>query len=1024
MTRRSQAAPCLFFCVFVIVRSLGGQVLDQKFSGMWARSIGPAGMSGRITAIDAVVADPDIIYVGAATGGLWKSINGGQTWSAVFDDQPVLSIGAVAIDQSNPNVVWVGTGEGNPRNSAGIGAGIYRSIDGGENWALLGLEHSERIHRILLHPTDPAVAYVGAMGPAWSDGEERGVFKTTDGGITWERILFVDERTGVGDMVMDPTDPEKLFVGMWSFRRSPWFFESGGPGSGLYVTLDGGETWKRMDAGDGFPEGEYGRIGLAVSPSAPHVVYALIEAAESALLRSTDGGLSWRTIRSGPGVNPRPFYYSDIFVDPEDEQRVFQLHSRLEVSEDGGESFETVGSGVHPAYQALWISPDDPTLLYAGTDGGFYVSRDRGKHWRMIENLPVGQFYRISVDDEIPFSVYGGMQDNGSWKGPSDRWESGGIRNYHWREVASGTGFGTIVDARDPNYGYAMSQAGKLIRFELSTGERKQIPPWAPEASPLRFNWNAPLATDPHDPGVIYYGSQFVHKSVDRGDTWQIISADLTTNDPQKQSQDQSGGLTRESTGAENHTTIVTVAPSPLERDVIWAGTDDGNVQLTRSGGGQWENLTGRMDAVPAGAWVAHIEPSKFNAGAAFAVFDDHRRGNREAYVYRTDDYGRRWRRIADEDDIEGFVHIVRQDPIAEGLLFAGTEFGLYMSLNGGEDWVKWTNGIPAVPVYDLLVHPRDHDLVVATHGRALYVIDDIRPLRELTLNPWAAESGLYLSEPPPAYLHHIAQGDGYHFPADAMFHGSTKTPGALLSYWVSAEQEDSVTIQVLDFDDKVVRSFQGSAHLGLNRVSWDLREDLPEILQEVSPEAGGLGPGLPRGAEVLPGRYTVRLRGGGYLSDRTLEVHPDPRVEIPMIDRIAKYMAVKTSLDLEARVGMLAAVVQRVLEGVDGVEELVGTDESVSTSVLIGEGRNLKRRLEELADFEAVEQYRSGVRSLTSSYDTPTEGQRLDLIRMEEAVDHLTRVIDDFLVLDVMPYRDRVEAANLDVFVFVGPII
>ncbi|SVA86546.1 uncharacterized protein METZ01_LOCUS139400, partial [marine metagenome] len=599
-----------------------------------------------------------------------------------------------------------------------------------------------------------------------------------------------------------------------------------------------------------------------------------------------------------------------------------------------------------------------------------------------------------------------------------------GIRNYHWREVASGTGFGTIVDARDPNYGYAMSQAGKLIRFELSTGERKQIPPWAPETSPLRFNWNAPLATDPHDPGVIYYGSQFVHKSVDRGDTWQIISADLTTNDPQKQSQDQSGGLTRESTGAENHTTIVTVAPSPLERDVIWAGTDDGNVQLTRSGGGQWENLTGRMDAVPAGAWVAHIEPSKFNAGAAFAVFDDHRRGNREAYVYRTDDYGRRWRRIADEDDIEGFVHIVRQDPIAEGLLFAGTEFGLYMSLNGGEDWVKWTNGIPAVPVYDLLVHHRDHDLVVATHGRALYVIDDIRPLRELTLNPWAAESGLYLSEPPPAYLHHIAQSDGYHFPADAMFHGSTKTPGALLSYWVSAEQEDSVTIQVLDFDDKVVRSFQGSAHLGLNRVSWDLREDLPEILQEVSPEAGGLGPGLPRGAEVLPGRYTVRLRGGGYLSDRTLEVHPDPRVEIPMIDRIAKYMAVKTSLDLEARVGMLAAVVQRVLEGVDGVEELVGTDESVSTSVLIGEGRKLKRRLEELADFEAVEQYRSGVRSLTSSYDTPTEGQRLDLIRMEEAVDHLTRVIDDFLVLDVMPYRDRVEAANLDVFVFVGPII
>ena len=1032
MTRRSRAAFWLSLCALGTVHSLGGQVIDggqvsdPRFAGMWARSIGPAGMSGRITAVDAVVAHPNIVYVGAATGGLWKSVNGGQTWTAVFDGQPVLSIGAVAINQGNPDIVWVGTGEGNPRNSAGVGAGVYKSIDGGESWTLLGLEHSARIHRISLHPTDANVAYVGAMGPAWSDGQERGVFKTTDGGITWERILFVDARTGVSDMVMDPTDPEKLFVGMWSFRGSPWLFETRGPGSGLYVTRDGGGTWARLEAWDGLPQAELGRIGLAVSPSAPHVVYALVEAAETALLRSADGGLTWRTVRSGRGTDPQPFFTGDIIVDPRDEQRIFQLHSRLEVSEDGGESFKTIGSEVHPDYHVLWISPDDPTLLYAGTDGGLYVSRDRGEHWRMIDNLPVGQFNRVSVDDDIPFNVYGGMQDNGSWKGPSNLWESGGIRNYHWREVASGDGFGTIVDARDPNYGYAMSQMGNLVRFELSTGERKPISPWAPDSSPLRFNGNAPLAVDPHNPGVIFYGSQFVHKSVDRGDTWQIISADLTTDDPQLQSRGRSAGQTREAADAENHAAIVTIAPSPLDPDVIWAGTDDGNVQLTRSGGGQWQNLAGRMGAVPAGSWVAHIEPSKFNAGSAFAVFDDHRRGNWEPYIYRTDNYGRSWRRIADKDDIEGLVHVVRQDAIAEGLLFAGTEFGLYISLNGGEDWVRWTNGIPAVPVHDLVVHPRDHDLVVATHGRALYVIDDIRPLRELTLNPWAAEVELFFFEPPPAYLHHVAQGDGNRFPASAMFRGSTRTPGALLSYWVLGGQADSVTIEVLDFEDRLVRSFQGSADPGLNRVSWDLREDLPEVLRQMPPEAKGRrgsGPGLLRGAEVLPGTYTIRLRSSGYLSDRTVEVHADPRVEVPMIDRIAKSMAIEKSLDLEARVGMLQTAVRRVVEGVDDVEERVGADTRAGMAALIEEGRDLKRRLLEVADFTGVEQYRSDVRGLTSSYDAPTEGQRLALIRMEETVDHLVQVIDDFLLLYVMPYRDRVEAANLDVFVFVGPI-
>ena len=980
-------------------------------------------------------------------------MNGGQTWTPVFDEQRILGIGAVAVDQANPDVVWVGTGEGNPRNSAGVGRGVYKSIDGGETWTLLGLESSERIHRIVLHPTDPDIAYVGAMGPAWSDGEERGVFKTVDGGRSWERILYIDARTGVSDMVMDPTNPDKLFVGMWSFRRSPWFFESGSSGSGLYVTVDGGVSWRRADEADGLPGGDLGRIGLAVYPANPDIVYALVEAQESELLRSSDGGRTWSAVRSGRGVSPRPFYYSDIFVDPENELRLYQLHSRLERSDDGGRTFENVGQGVHPNFHALWINPRDPRQLYAGTDGGVYVSRDRGASWRIIDNLPVGQFYHVSVDMDVPYHVYGGMQDNGSWKGPSDVWESGGIRNYHWKEVAFGDGFGTLVDTQDPSYGYAMSQGGNLMRFDIRTGERKRIRPWAPDATRLRFSWNAAIAADPYVLGGIYYGSQFVHKSVDRGDTWQIISADLTTNDPEKQRQEESGGLTREATGAENHTTILTIAPSALSQDVVWVGTDDGRVQVTSSGGGQWYDVTGGLGGLPDNTWVAHIEASKFGAGGAFAVFDDHRRGNWEPYIYRTDDYGDDWDRIADEDDIDGYVHTLEQDPLEENLLFAGTEFGLYVTLNGGDDWFKWTHGLPSVPVRSLVIHPRDHDLVIGTHGRAISVLDDIRPLRELASNPGAAEVELFLFDPPPAYLHTVAEADGYRFVADALYQGRGREPGALLSYWSGEADDEPVTIEILDFEDRVVRTLAGTGGVGLNRVSWDLREDLPEILRD--PPATGAGGGgfgrTPQPLQVLPGRYTISITRGAAQSFRSLEVVPDPRVDVDMTDRIVKYQALETAQELDVRVAELRRAMDRVREGVDRVLALLGADAEsdvgsevrsevgsevgsevasdavadvvADAAVLVTSAQNLRRRLEEVADFEGVDQYRSGVSSLSSSYDAPTEGQRIDLIRMEEALDALTERINDFLLLDVTRFREQVEAGDLDAFPSVGPI-
>ncbi len=1020
--------PPLVLQLFLVVPSLGGQVRIDRLSGMQARSIGPAGMSGRIAAIDAVETDPDVVYVGAATGGVWKSTNGGQTWRPVFDDQPLLGIGAIAIDQSNPDVVWVGTGEGNPRNSAGVGRGVYKSINGGDTWTLVGLEGSERIHRILLHPTDPDVAYVGAMGPAWSDGGMRGVFKTVDGGRSWAQVLYVDERTGVSDMVMDPTNPDKLIVGMWSFRRSPWFFESGGSGSGLYITVDGGLSWRLADGSQGLPDGDLGRIGLAIYAMDPGIVYALVEAEESALLRSSDGGRTWRTVRSGPGVNPRPFYYSDIFVDPENELRLYQLHSRIERSEDGGRTFENVGQGVHPDFHALWIDPEDPRHLYAGTDGGVYVSRDRGASWRIIDNLPVGQFYHVSVDLDVPYNVYGGMQDNGSWKGPSDLWENGGIRNYHWKEVASGDGFGTLVDAQDPNYGYAMSQGGNLMRFDVRTGERKRIRPWAPDSTSLRFSWNAAIAADPYIPGGIYYGSQFVHRSVDRGETWQIISADLTTDNPEKQRQQESGGLTRDATGAENHTTILTIAPSALSQDVVWVGTDDGKVQVTSAGGGQWYDVSGGMGGVPDSTWVAHVEASKFRPGGAFAVFDDHRRGNWEPYIYRTDDYGDDWDRIADGDDIDGYVHTLEQDPIAEDLLFAGTEFGLYVTLSGGDDWFKWTHGLPAAPVRSLVIHPRDHDLVIGTHGRAIYVLDDIRPLRELATNPGAGRTALFLFEPPSAYVHATAEADGYHFVADAIFQGHTRDPGVLLSYWLGEDDpeepvDEPVRIEVLDFEDRIVRTFEGTRSPGLNRVAWDLREDLPAILLDSQSVGRSGSRPAPRGLQVLPGLYTVRIAKGADEALRTLQVLPDPRVQVEMTDRIAKYQALEKAQGLDVRTADLRRAIASVREGIERVVELLESDGRPVTTELVTSARGLLTALDEVADFRDVDQYRSGVSGLSSSYDRPTEGQRIDLIRMEEALGLLTDEIDGILLLDVPRFRDRVEAVGIDVFPSVGPI-
>ena len=1018
-------APCVLYAAAVAVALLAPipahaqtspPVTAADFAVMKARSIGPAGMSGRVSAVAVDPMDPTVIYVGAATGGVWRSRDGGLTWRPVFDDQPVLGIGAVAVAPSSPDVVWVGTGEGNPRNSAGVGNGVYRSLDGGDTWRHMGLEASERVHRVVVHPSDPRVVYVGAMGPAWSDGEERGVFKTMDGGETWERVLHAGPDAGAADLVMDPRNPDKLFAALWSFRRWPWFFRSGGPESGLFVTRDGGGSWSRLGPENGLPDGDLGRIGVAVSRSNPDVVYALVEAERSALLRSDDGGASWRTVSDRRGVAPRPFYYADIRVDPANENRLYSLHSAIQVSEDAGRTFRTVVPSriVHGDVHELWIHPDDGRFMILGEDGGIAVTRDRGDNWRFVENLPLAQFYHLAVDMATPFNVYGGLQDNGSWFGPSHVWAERGIMNLHWTRVGSGDGFATLPDYRDDRYGYSMAQQGRLVRFDKTTGARRDIRPVHPDGAALRFSWNAALAVDPFDSTTIYLGSQFVHRSRDKGATWEIASPDLTTNDPEKQRQQESGGLTLDATGAENHTTILSIAPSPLERGLIWVSTDDGNVQITRDDGATWTNVGDRVPDVPPATWAPHVEPSKHDPAAAYVVYDDHRRGNWTPYAYRTEDYGQSWRSLA-IDDIYGFVHVLEEDPVEPDLLFLGTEFGMYVSLDRGESWTAWRNGLPPAPVRAVVVHPRDHDLAVGTHGRAAYVVDDVRPLRALATDPTVADAALHVFPAAPAVQYVEAEAQGYRSTGHAMFMGDLRPYGALLHYWMAAPADDDARVSIVDAAGQVVRTLSGSADRGLNRVVWNLRSAPPDSAADASPFQ-------PAGPWVLPGQYAVHVEAAGHTAEGAVEVVADPRVDVSMADRRAR-IAVQTEAAGWSR---SAAQAQRRLERtIEAVDQVLATlpDEDALRSqgvALRDDLTALNRSLFTGPECQGIcggttvaARVRAPLRKLNSALEAPSATDRLAMAHAQSALDELLSAVTTALDGPVEEFRQALRSAG-----------
>ncbi|MGD9327749.1 MAG: hypothetical protein PVH48_02215 [Cyclobacteriaceae bacterium] len=1041
---------CLFLFIVIPFISDAQEVDTTLYNALKPRAIGPAGMSGRVTTIDVLLANPDVMYIGTASGGLWKSESGGTAWEPIFDKYDVASIGALAINQKNPDVIWVGTGEGNPRNSQTSGNGVYKSIDGGKNWVHLGLEKTRNIHRIIIHRDNPEIVWVGAQGSAWGESTDRGVFKTTDGGKTWRKVLYVNEKTGIADLIVDPVNPDKLIAAMWEFRRWPWFFNSGGPGSGLYISYDGGDSWEKRTDKNGLPEGNLGRMGLAIAPSNTDIIYALVESKKNALYVSKDGGFKWKKV-SDKNIGNRPFYYADIYVDPLNENRIYNLYSIVTVSEDGGKTFSTMlayggsSTDIHPDHHAWWVHPDDPTFLINGNDGGLAISRDRGNTWRFVENLPLAQFYHINYDMEFPYNVYGGMQDNGSWKGPAYVWKAGGIRNSYWQEVFFGDGFDVVPDPDDSRYGYAMSQGGFLGYYDSETGRTQMIRPVHPEGEDLRFNWNAAIAQDPHDNSTIYYGSQFVHKSTDKGQNWSIISPDLTTDDPEKQKQIESGGLTYDVTQAENYCSIITIAPSTLDKDVIWVGTDDGNLQLTTDGGGSWEKLNKRIKDMPVGAWIPQIVPSAHSAGEAFVIVNNYRKDDWTPFLYHTTDFGKSWVNLLEGNKVWGYTLSVVQDPVTPDLLFVGTEFGLYFTLDKGQSWIKWGETYPTVSTMDLKIHPREHDLIIGTFGRAAYIIDDIRPLRDMAMNSKDGKlSGLNLFEPPVAYLSARQQASGSRFAGYGIFAGENRRSGGSITYYleslkpdtveldgvkeVKEAKSDSLWVEFFNEGNERIRRIKISASKGFNRFFWDLErkgERYPGTPKPVSSDTSDW-----RGPNVLPGKYKVRMHYGEWVDSTSIEVKLDPRIEFNESALVALDKDVDKALALVAGVTGKVDQLNEIKKSISLVEKML-SDNDIS--------EDIKERTKAAKDtikyfielINAPEDVQGIQRSpdilstrlsmlnyyISSAIDRPNQSQQIMLNQVTEEVEKVVGQIDEWLDEEWEETQQFIEAARLSPF-------
>ncbi len=1023
------------------ISAVFGQKIDlEQFKNIKARHIGPAAMSGRVTAIDVDIKN-DIIYVGAASGGVWRSKSGGTTFEPIFDKESTQSIGAIAIHQPNPALIWVGSGEGNPRNSQNFGDGIFKSMDGGKTWKNMGLRNSRAIHRIIVHRDNPDVVFAGVLGSSYGANEERGVFKTTDGGKTWKKVLYINDQTGVADMIVDPTNPNKIVVAMWEFGRKPFTFSSGGKGSGIYVTHDGFETYEKRTDKDGLPKGELGRCGLAICREKPNVMYALVEAKENAIYRSDDGGAKWRRV----GQNgDRPFYYAEIYCDPKNENRLYNIFSRVHRSEDGGKSWSELldYDHVHPDHHAWWIHPDNPSYMIDGNDGGIAISRDMGANWSFATNLPLGQFYHVNVDNEVPYNLYGGLQDNGSWVGPSAVWRSGGIRNADWQETFFGDGFDVMPRRDNIRYLYSMSQGGFLGYIDKVTGASQLIQPQHPQGVTLRYNWNAALAQNPFSDCGIYYGSQFVHKSMDCGQSWAIISPDLTTNDTSKINASQrTGGLTPDVTNAENHCTILAIAPSPADQNVIWVSTDDGNLQLTTDGGKTWTNLTAKITGLPKNAWLPQIEVSAKNAGEAFVVVNNYRQNDFKPYCFRTTDFGKTWTSVVDAQQIPTYCLSFLQDPAEPNLWFLGTDFGLYLTIDGGKNWTKWTHELPSVPIFDMKIQAREADLVLGTFGRAFVILDDIRPLRALASSKGEVlNQNLKIFEPSAAYLASSRSYQGERFQADAIYEGKNKSPLSMLTIWnkkrtadpskKDEKKDNKATIKVYTEGGEEIRSFKTELDTGMNRVTWALNRKGIRYPSWDEPREDA---DEPSGGSVLPGRYKIVVSFNGEKDSTFAEVKLDPRSEVTLKDVQEKDAALK---DFQKMVEKGTTAFNRLKEAnktIALIESQVNlAADTTGKSAFMKDTKALKDSILAMQKMFMTERDAKGIiRSSSALMDavfkaqfmltsSRTKPQANALYAVEEAKKRLTNIlnkVNPFFEKDWSAFQQKVEARKTAVF-------
>ncbi len=858
---------------------------ESLFANLAFRNVGPANMSGRIADVEGVPGDPSTVYAGAASGGVWKSTNAGQTWTPIFDKQPVQSIGDLASEPGNPEVLYVGTGEGNVRNSVSFGQGVFKTTDGGKSWRHLGLSDTRHIPRIVINPKDPRKVYVAAIGHAFGPNEERGVFMSEDGGETWKKSLYTDDRHGASDVDIDPQNPNILYAGLWYFDRKQWTFRSGDEAGGVYRSVDGGKSWTKLTKG--LPK-LMGRIGIKVAPSSPNVVYVVAETREGYVFRSDDHGDSWQKVSDNANTLGRGFYYADLRVDPNNENRVYTLGMSFSLSIDGGQTFNLMTGNFHGDHQSLWIDPTNPRRMFMGDDGGLNVSYDMGKTWEWFGNLPAGQFYQLSYDMREPFyHVAGGLQDNGVWTGPT-RTRGSFIWSSDWRFIQNGDGYYAVSHPDDPDLFLSDYQAGGIQATNLQTYEQREASPqvkrmdgYPADSNAVRFNWNAPIVQSPHDKRVVYFAGNIVFRSTDWGRTWAAISPDLSKNDKSRQG-NAGGPVLKENTVAEYYGNVYSLSESPVQKGVIWAGTDDGNLQLTQDDGRSWTNVSANVVGVGADAVVSGIESSHSAPGTAYASFERRMMDDFRPYVYKTTDFGRTWTNITGNLPTNAYVQVVREDPKNPSLLYAGTELGLFVSWTGGGDWTRLRGkNFPSVAVHEVLVHPRENDLVLATHGRAIWVLDDATALQQMS--PTIAEKRAHLF--PPRVATRYNQGDQSWNYGSKQFRGTNAAYGAIITYWLKNKPaaDSLLRVELLQNGTVIRRLKRPSADAGFNRVVWDLRMEPPKGLSDMPLDTVESNDGRARavGPQVLPGSFVVRLTVAGESTEQPLTVRIDPTSKV-----------------------------------------------------------------------------------------------------------------------------------------------